>query len=536
VAKCLPQLQTCPPNFNFPYYAFDAESSGTLKISSCWETDVKSGCGANDNVTGSGDYDIAIVDRSSGATIGCVQHGTASCPASFPEASYSSGALVGCKAARNCYSENAVEMVDAAGKVTDCWPLSDQQPCPEGYISVWSGSNTLARCIASLNAQGAAAICPSGYQFSLYRQLAAGSFAVLGCWIDGGIQDCASVLGSSPATGDYGVSLWNGTNQLQGCLAGNATGCPTDWQYPTHLVDGSLLSCSSQNVSKPVRCRNADDVELLSVNGTIVGCIAADADCPAAFSIIARDGGTSQRAACLAAGQSACPDSFPYPYYTPVAFSSVAITNCWRGASGVVASCNKLLDDGKYTVPVKSDASAGATNLGCVKQSTTACPGLALMISSGNEVLHCVQGLTDCSTTIDASGTKAIPVLDRGSLVGCGLGLCPDAFPVTVLEGQDLEFDPALGCMSQRSQCSEAPTGYRFSLVAGEELQLCIHTPADSGSVDCSGVTWFDGLELLDSSGSWVGCTTAETAQCPARFPQRTQDNSACQAAAEPAR
>lgn len=528
VAKCMPQLQTCPANFNFPFYSFDSASS-TLSISSCWETDMKSSCGNRGSNPGD-QYDTAITDRSSGVTIGCVQNGATSCPASFPEASFSSGKLAGCKAARNCYFEDAVEMVDGAGKVVDCWPLSDKKPCPEGYISLWSGYNTLARCLASSNAQGAAAACPSGYQFPLYGESSAGSFTLRACWIDGGIHDCSSVAKSSPITGDHGVSLWNGTSQLEGCLAGNATGCPGAWQYATHLVDGSLLSCSSENVGKPVVCRNATDVELLGVDGTVVGCIAPDAECPAAFNITARDGGSGQRIACLATGQSACPDAFRYPYYTPSAYSSVVISHCWREATGVVASCNQTMADGMYTVPVKSDGSAGAATVGCVKKNTLACPDSALMINSNTDVLSCVRGLSDCSTTVDANGVKAYPVWDLGQVVGCGFGICPNDFIVTVYGSLDDAVNDPKGCLSTRSQCSQGLGGHNFNLFGAlGDLELCIQSPESSGSTSCSDVPGYEGLQLVDSSGGWVGCT-ADTI-CPEQFPQRTQDGASCQEA-----
>ncbi|WIA33820.1 hypothetical protein OEZ86_006930 [Tetradesmus obliquus] len=317
VAKCMPQLQTCPANFNFPFYSFDSASS-TLSISSCWETDMKSSCGNSGSNPGD-QYDIAITDRSSGVTIGCVQNGATSCPASFPEASFNSGKLAGCKAARNCYSEDVVEMVDGAGKVVDCWPLSDKKPCPEGYISLWSGYNTLARCLASSNAQGAAAACPSGYQFPLYGESSAGSFTLRACWIDGGIHDCSSVAKSSPIIGDYGV-------------------------------------------------------------------------------------------------------------------------------------------------------------------------------------------------------------------VGCGFGICPNDFIVTVYGSLDDAVNDPKGCLSTRSQCSQGLGGHNFNLFGAlGDLELCIQSPESSGSTSCSDVPGYEGLQLVDSSGGWVGCT-ADTI-CPEQFPQRTQDGASCQEA-----
>jgi hypothetical protein len=132
VVQCLPQLQTCPPNFNTPLYAPQANSSTLAdcwefvdcwKIAGCWETDMLSSCDTSDGAAaGFGGYNISILD-SSGATIGCIQNNVTACPASFPEARYSNGKLVKCKALLNCWSENAVDIVDATGKVIDCWLL-----------------------------------------------------------------------------------------------------------------------------------------------------------------------------------------------------------------------------------------------------------------------------------------------------------------------------------------------------------------------------------------------------------------------------
>uniref|UniRef100_A0A383WBN0 Uncharacterized protein n=1 Tax=Tetradesmus obliquus TaxID=3088 RepID=A0A383WBN0_TETOB len=231
VAKCMPQLQTCPANFNFPFYSFDSASS-TLSISSCWETDMKSSCGNRGSNPGD-QYDTAITDRSSGVTIGCVQNGATSCPASFPEASFSSGKLAGCKAARNCYFEDAVEMVDGAGKVVDCWPLSDKKPCPEGYISLWSGYNTLAsQCSQGLG----------GHNFNLFGAL-------------GDLELCIQSPESSGSTscsdvpGYEGLQLVDSSGGWVGCTAD--TICPE--QFPQRTQDGA--SCQEASASGRRRLR-----------------------------------------------------------------------------------------------------------------------------------------------------------------------------------------------------------------------------------------------------------------------------------------
>jgi hypothetical protein len=93
-----------------------------------------------------------------------------------------------------------------------------------------------------------------------------------------------------------------------------------------------------------------------------------------------------------------------------------------------------------YSVPLMSNASAAAVAVGCVKQDTTACPRSALLIHSGNKVLRCVEGLPNCLAVSDASAGEAFSVTDQGSLVGCGFGFCPDAYPVTSRAGEDLRW------------------------------------------------------------------------------------------------
>jgi hypothetical protein len=100
-----------------------------------------------------------------------------------------------------------------------------------------------------------------------------------------------------------------------------------------------------------------------------------------------------------------------------------------------------------------------------------------------------------------------------------------------------MDDERVMGCLSLRSQCgTSAPAGYQFALYDGSTLALCIQDPAVFGASSCDDVMFFEGIELYDSDGTWLGCTTAETTGCPVAFPQWRTQNSACQEVAQTGR
>jgi hypothetical protein len=114
--------------------------------------------------------------------------------------------------------------------------------------------------------------------------------------------------------------------------------------------------------------------------------------------------------------------------------------------------------------------------------------------------------------------------MDQGAVTGCGTGSCPDAFPVPAAAAGG----SPVTCLTTRSRCSSVSGNFVFSLFrAGPPavlggtptptLERCIPSPA--GITTCSSITDYTGLELYNSLGALVGCTTSSVTTCPTQFP-----------------
>jgi hypothetical protein len=113
--------------------------------------------------------------------------------------------------------------------------------------------------------------------------------------------------------------------------------------------------------------------------------------------------------------------------------------------------------------------------------------------------------------------------MDQGNITGCTTTSCPEAFPVSAAAVDGLPVT----CLSTRSQCSDVSGNYVFALFkAGTPsagglptsvLDRCIPNPA--GLSTCDGMTGYTGLELYNSLGALVGCTTTGVTACPPQFP-----------------
>jgi hypothetical protein len=128
--------------------------------------------------------------------------------------------------------------------------------------------------------------------------------------------------------------------------------------------------------------------------------------------------------------------------------------------------------------------------------------------------------------------------MDQGNVSGCGTTSCPEAFsvPVAALGGTPVS------CLTTRSQCSDVSGNYGFALFkagtpssgspATAVLDKCITGPV--GLTKCDNMLSYTGLELFNSLGALVGCTTTDVAACLPPFPFSLYDAtgvlSACRA------
>ncbi|KAF6252817.1 hypothetical protein COO60DRAFT_496602 [Scenedesmus sp. NREL 46B-D3] len=114
--------------------------------------------------------------------------------------------------------------------------------------------------------------------------------------------------------------------------------------------------------------------------------------------------------------------------------------------------------------------------------------------------------------------------MDRGNVTGCSSTACPEAFPVPAAAAGG----SPVTCLSTRSQCSDVAGNYVFALFkAGPPstagglptavLDRCVPSPA--GLTTCNRMSDYMGLELFNSLGALVGCTTADVTACPQQFP-----------------
>jgi hypothetical protein len=123
-----------------------------------------------------------------------------------------------------------------------------------------------------------------------------------------------------------------------------------------------------------------------------------------------------------------------------------------------------------------------------------------------------------------SGGQYTIPLMDQGAVTGCGTGSCPDAFlvPAAAAGGSPVT------CLTTRSRCSSVSGNFVFSLfragppavlggIPTPTLERCIPSPA--GITTCSSITYYTGLELYNSLGALVGCTTSSVTTCPTQFP-----------------
>lgn len=142
--------------------------------------------------------------------------------------------------------------------------------------------------------------------------------------------------------------------------------------------------------------------------------------------------------------------------------------------------------------------------------------------------------LVDCQEVASCPVSNTTLTLRNGStVVGCGIGVCPQHYPVTVAATS--ESSP-IECLSNSSTCLvtlgvetiQAPA-FPFSLFVGGRLSRCL--PALSDGANCTGIRGFEGPRVLDANSKLVGCLSTSdsiTAACPALYAANMSAN-ACQ-------
>jgi hypothetical protein len=178
--------------------------------------------------------------------------------------------------------------------------------------------------------------------------------------------------------------------------------------------------------------------------------------------------------------------------------------------------------NGAYNIEIRQNSSAPLQ--GCLLQGTKACPSVFpfAYYSTPSTLAQCASS-GSCPPSGSPAGLYSIRLMDQGIVTGCTTTSCPEAFPVAAAANND----PPVTCLSTRSQCSDVPGNYVFALFkAGTPsagglptavLDRCIPNPA--GLSTCDGVTGYTGLELYNSLGALVGCTTTAVTACPPQFP-----------------
>jgi hypothetical protein len=175
---------------------------------------------------------------------------------------------------------------------------------------------------------------------------------------------------------------------------------------------------------------------------------------------------------------------------------------------------------GTYSIEVRHNATTPLQ--GCLLAGTMLCPSVFSFAyySAPATLARCAS-----SGACAASGVQyTIPLMDQGAVTGCGTGSCPDAFPVPAAAAGGAPVT----CLTTRSQCASVSGNFVFSLfrsgppaAAGSlpmpVLERCIPSPA--GITTCSSITGYTGLELHNSLGALVGCTTINVTTCPRQFP-----------------
>jgi hypothetical protein len=155
---------------------------------------------------------------------------------------------------------------------------------------------------------------------------------------------------------------------------------------------------------------------------------------------------------------------------------------------------------------------------------TKACPAVFpfAYYNTPTTLLQCASS-GSCPPPGASGGLYNIPLMDRGNVTGCTTTSCPQAFPVPAAA----MGGAPVSCLTTRSQCSDVAGNYVFALFAAGPagsgglptavLERCI--PNSAGLSTCDGMTGYTGLELFNSLGSLVGCTTTAVTACPAQFP-----------------
>jgi hypothetical protein len=175
---------------------------------------------------------------------------------------------------------------------------------------------------------------------------------------------------------------------------------------------------------------------------------------------------------------------------------------------------------GTYNIEVRQNATAPLQS--CLLAGTTTCPSVFSFAyySAPSTLARCASSGA-CPVS---GGQYTIPLMDQGAVTGCGTGSCPDAFPVPAAAAGG----SPVTCLTTRSRCSSVSGNFVFSLFrAGPPatpgglptplLERCIPSPA--GITTCSSITDYTGLELYNSLGALVGCTTTSVTTCPMQFP-----------------
>lgn len=559
LTSCLTSSSSCPPN-SLTYY-----DSSTAVVECRQGT-----------TTCTSPYLTPVQGPSPGqATVGCLSRNAAACPAGYTVRALSNNTLSAClpTGTKTCPAAYPGEVKNLAGNLDSCFAGNR---CPSGTLALFSPAGIRVECRAISSCSLPDYLTP----------------LVLGSTLTANTIGCLATVATTCSVPAFPVAL-SGSGIIAACLQAGTTTCD-DPNYPVVIrsANVTLVGCTWDITECP-----PNSLPLYNATGTgvecrvgvsscpaqfattalgppptwaVVGCVSNNAtSCPAAYSLPGLSGSNSL-AACLPTGSSTCPAAYPLPTRDSggnLVSCSTSSTSCPANSlplyspAGVVTGCGNAgtaqqgggtttnpCQTSPFTIPVQGPP-PGSAVVGCLDNSTTACPASFPVVFSGQPswgISRC-GNVSACPPFADASSQFSVPGYNsNGSLVAClttnfgpgSVGVCPSSLPAAGgsldLSMEALGPNPVtpppdqrtLACLAPGSTCpSQEPLRLYAGSTSAPTQVYCMAVPVNG---QCPGalsaahpVTGPFDIPIRSSSGQLLGCVISGITACPADFPIR---------------